>query len=90
MIFKHHLFDAKKIVMDIRHAEETGSLESDIHKCGLHPGQDPGDPPTIDITYQVLPRPSLDIEFHHGPVFHESHSCFVRSGINYEFISHNN
>ena len=74
--------------MYVRDIKKSGPILPDIYECRLHPRQDPDDPASIDIPDQFLAGFSLYEEFNNDPVFYEGNPSFVRSGIDDEFISH--
>jgi len=74
--------------MNIIHIEKPGAIQTDIHKGGLHAGEDPDNPPTVDIAHQPLLPGLLQIKLHQIAVFHQSNPDLVGCGIDQQFGRH--
>ena len=64
-------------MQDIVDVEEPGTLKPDVHESGLHAGQDPDDPPEIDIAHQAFLGWSLKMEFGQITIFDKRNSYLV-------------
>ena len=65
---------------DVRNVQEGSAVQSDLHECRLHAGQDAGDAPFLDAACEgILVRP-LEIDFDQLVVFKNRHLRFVAIG----------
>jgi hypothetical protein len=71
------------IVGEIGHIEECVSFQTEIHKCGLHAGQDARDAALVDAAGEGVLVGPLKKYFYKDVVLKNGHLCFVAVGGNY-------
>ncbi len=72
---------------DIRHMQESGSIQADIHEGGFHTGQDARDTTFINIAHQAALTGPLNQNFLQNAVFDHSHPRLARRGIDQNFVA---
>jgi hypothetical protein len=75
-------------IKEIRDVQEGVALEADIHKGGLHAGQDTRDASLVDAAGQRILVGPLEVDFDQLVVFQDGHFGFVAGARNDQLFAH--
>ncbi len=82
------VFDSFHLVEDVGYIEKSGFLQADVDEGGLHAGQNPDDPATIDVADDAELTIAFDIELGNMTALQERNPRLMGRSINDQFFGH--
>ena len=65
----------------VRHMQKAGSLKANVHKCALHPRQNPHHSSQVNVAHQTFGASTLDKQILKNAVSHHGHPGFAGSEV---------
>ena len=77
-----------QLLEDVGHVQEGVALLADVDEGRLHPGQDPGHPPLVDVPRDAPVGLALDEDLRDDPVLKERDLRLLRGGADDQVSGH--